>query len=442
MNAPLSAVVLAAGLGTRMRSRTAKHLHPLLGRRMVDWVLDALRPLMPEPLVVVAAPSTADAFADDVCVAVQEHPLGTGDAARIGAAALGDEARDVLIVSGDTPLLTTEVLRELVAAHRATSPAATVLSAEPPDPRSYGRIVRALDGALEAIVEASDATPEQLALREVGTSIYAFRADALRFAVDRLDPRNAQGELYLTDAVGHLIAAGERVDVHRAADAALTEGVNTRGELAEAAAALRDRVNAAHMTAGVGISDPASTWIDADVEIEADALIHPFTVLSGRTRVGAGSQIGPHAVVVDADIGRDAVVGPFCYLRPQTSLAARAKAGTFVEIKNSRIGEGAKVPHLSYIGDAEIGDGTNVGAGGITVNFPHRPGPKGRTTIGRNVRTGVHNAFVAPVIIGDDAWIAAGSVITDDVPAGSLAGFPPRQVTREGYVYRESDSPD
>ena len=442
MTERLSAVVLAAGLGTRMRSRTPKHLHPLLGRRMVDWVVEAVRPLGPSPLVVVASPETADAFGDDVRVAVQEHPLGTGDAARVGADALGDEPGDVLVVAGDAALLTSELLQEVVAAHRETGPAATALSAEPSDPRAYGRIIRAHDGSLEAIVEASDATPEQLAVREVGTSIYVFRGDALRSALERLDAHNAQGELYLTDAVAHLAAAGERVLVHRATNATLTEGVNTRAELAAAAAVLRDRVNGAHMAAGVAIVDPASTWIDAGVEIEADAVIHPFTLLRGRTLVATGAEIGPHTVVVDAEIGADALVGPFCYLRPQTSLAARAKAGTFVEIKNSRIGEGAKVPHLSYIGDAEIGEGTNVGAGGITVNYPHRQGPKGRTAIGRNVRTGVHNAFVAPVTIGDDAWIAAGSVITDDVPAGALAGFPPRQVTREGYVYRESDSPD
>jgi bifunctional UDP-N-acetylglucosamine pyrophosphorylase/glucosamine-1-phosphate N-acetyltransferase len=314
------------------------------------------------------------------------------------------------------------------------------LSAEPPEARAYGRIVRAADGSLAAIVEASDATPEQLAIREVGTSIYVFRADALRRALGRLDARNAQGELYLTDAVAHLVADGERVHVHRAGDASLTEGVNTRAELAAAAAALRDRVNAAHMAAGVGIVDPLTTWIDADVEIEADAVVHPFTALRGATRIASGAEIGPHAVVVDAEVGADALVGPFCYLRPRTTLAARAKAGTFVEIKNSRIGEGAKVPHLSYIGDADVGDGANVAAANVTANFSHRPGvPKGRTRIGRNVRTGVDNTFKAPVTIGDDAWIFPGTVITDDVPAGSLAGFPPRQVNKDGYVYRDRD---
>ena len=223
--------------------------------------------------------------------------------------------------------------------------------------------------------------------------------------------------------------------MHEAEDPAECEGVNTRAELAAAAAVLRDRINHAHMLAGVTIVDPASTWIDPTVELEADSTVQPFTVLRGSTTVAAGAEVGPHAVAVDSDIGPGALVGPFCYLRPGTVLENSAKAGAFVEIKNSRIGERTKVPHQSYIGDAEIGADTNIAAGNITVNFPHRPGkPKGRTTIGRNVRTGVHNAFVAPVEIGDEAWIGAGSVITDDVPPGSLAVARARQVTKEGYV--------
>jgi bifunctional UDP-N-acetylglucosamine pyrophosphorylase/glucosamine-1-phosphate N-acetyltransferase len=216
--------------------------------------------------------------------------------------------------------------------------------------------------------------------------------------------------------------------------------VNTRAELAAAAATLRDRVNAEHLKNGAGIVDPRSTWIDASVALEQDCVIHPFTVLRGSTRVGARAEIGPHVVAIDAVIGPETTVGPFCYLRPGTVLEAGAKAGTFVEIKNSTVGERTKVPHLSYIGDAEIGEGTNIGAGGITVNYPHRPGrPKGRTRIGKNVRTGVQNAFVAPVEIGDDVWIAAGTVVSDDVPAGALTGFPPKQVIREGYVYDQRD---
>jgi bifunctional UDP-N-acetylglucosamine pyrophosphorylase/glucosamine-1-phosphate N-acetyltransferase len=310
-----------------------------------------------------------------------------------------------------------------------------VLSFEPPDPRAYGRIVRDGDGGLRAIVEAADAGPDVLRIGEVNSSIYVFRPDKLWPVLDRLEPANAQGELYLTDAVRYLVEDGDRVGVFRAPDSEEVEGVNTRAELADAGAALRDRVNRELMLAGVTIVDPATTWIDRSCELEPDSTIHPFTVLRGQTKVGRGAQVGPHVVAVDADIGPRALVGPFCYLRPGTVLAADAKAGTFVEMKNSRIGERTKVPHLSYIGDADVGEDTNIAAGNITANFPHEPGqPKGRTTIGRNVKTGIHNGFEAPVEIGDDAWIAGGSYITEDVPPESLAGFPPRQVTKEGYL--------
>jgi bifunctional UDP-N-acetylglucosamine pyrophosphorylase / glucosamine-1-phosphate N-acetyltransferase len=426
-----AAVVMAGGLGKRMRSATPKHLHPILGRRMVDWVLETARPLGPDPLVVIASPESAGAFGETP-VAVQETPLGTGDAVRCARETVG-AASDLLVLSGDTPLLTTELLRDLVETHRAAGVAASVLTFEPADARAYGRIVRAADGAVEAIVEARDATPEQLALTECNSSIYVFRTEVLWPALERLQPHNAQGELYLTDAVRDLVVSGERVAAHVAPDAAETEGVNTRVELAAAAAALRDRINREHMLAGVAIFDPASTWIDPGVTIEPDAAVHPFTVLRGVTSVAAGAEIGPHVVAIDAEIGPDATVGPFCYLRPGTVLGPRSKAGVFVEIKKSTIGQDTKVPHLSYIGDAEIGEGTNIGAGSITANFPHQPGqPKGRTTIGDNVRVGVDTMFRAPVTVGDDAWTAAGSVITDDIPPGALAGFPPRQVTKEG----------
>jgi len=422
-----------------MRSALPKHLHPILGRRMVDWVLEAARPLGPDPLVVIASPDSRDAFGD-TAVAVQERPLGTGDAVRSARGAVGEGAASLLVLSGDTPLLTTELLRALVETHRREAAAATVLSFEPADSRAYGRVVRAGDGTVAAIVEAADASPEQLELAECNSSIYVFRSELLWPALDRLQPHNAQGELYLTDAVRDLVAGGERVVAHVAADAAETEGVNTRVELAAAAATLRDRINRAHMLAGVGIVDPAATWIEPGVALEPDSTVHPFTVLRGATTVAAGAEIGPHVVAIDAEIGPDAVVGPFCYLRPGTVLGPRSKAGTFVELKQSTIGEGTKVPHLSYVGDAEIGAGTNIGAGTITANFPHQPGlPKGKTTIGDNVRVGVDNVFVAPVTVGDDAWTAAGSVVTDDVPDNALAGFPPRQVNKEGRGGKRDD---
>ena len=428
---------MAAGLGTRMRSDVPKHLHPILGRRMVDWVLASSKALGVEQVVVVVSPSTTADF-DGLTVAVQEEPRGTGDAVRCARAALEGRVDDVLVLSGDTPLLTTQVLGDLLETHRRSDVAATVLSFEPDDPKHYGRVLRSSDGGLAAIVEHRDATEEQREVREVNSSIYVFRADRLWPVLDRLDPHNAQGELYLTDTVAILVGDGEHVAVHKGDDPVETEGVNTRVELAAAAAALRDRINAAHMLGGVTIVDPASTWIDADATLEPDAVVHPFTVIRGSSRIAARAEVGPHAVIVDSIVGEGALVGPFCYLRPGSVLEAGAKAGTFVEIKNSRIGERTKVPHLTYLGDADVGADTNVAAGNITANQDHTR-VKDRTTIGRNVRTGVDNTFVAPVSIGDDAWIAAGSVITEDVPAGALAIARAKQVNKEGRGGKRDD---
>jgi bifunctional UDP-N-acetylglucosamine pyrophosphorylase / glucosamine-1-phosphate N-acetyltransferase len=434
---------MAAGLGTRMRSATPKHFHPLLGRRMVDWVIEVARELGADPLVVVTNPQNVGDF-EDVVVAVQAEPRGTGDAAASARAALEGFEGDVFVLSGDTPLLTRELLEGLADEHRRAEASATLLSFEPETPFPYGRVVRDEDGTVQRVVEEGDATEEERGIRELNSSTYVFRAAALWGALDRLDPGNAQGELQLTDAIAHVIADGGVATAHRSPDQLAPVGVNTRADLATAAALLRARVNRAHLLAGVTIVDPDSTWIDADVELEADATIHPFTVLRGRTRVAAGAEVGSHCVVADAVVGRNALVGPFCYLRPGTVLEEDAKAGAFVEIKNSRLGRGAKVPHSSYVGDAEIGEDANVAAGNITANLSHHPGrEKGRTVIGRNVRTGVDNTFVAPVEIGDDAWVAPGSVITEDVPPGSLAGFPPRQVTKRGWVYdKRNDDAD
>jgi bifunctional UDP-N-acetylglucosamine pyrophosphorylase / glucosamine-1-phosphate N-acetyltransferase len=429
---------MAGGLGTRMKSAVPKHFHTLLGRRMVGWVIETGRAAGADPLVVVASPSARDEFgASGVTVSIQERPLGTGDAVRAAAPALAGFDGDVLVLSGDTPLLTSELLAELVATHRREGAAATVLSAIPPDPRVYGRIVRGADGRVERIVEGTDASPEEQAIREINSSIYVFRAAALWPALERLEPKNVQGELYLTDTIELLVAAGETVAAHVAPDSRETDGVNTRVELAQAARVLRDRINERHMLAGVTIVDPETTWIEPEVEIAEDVTIHPFTLLAGATRIESGAVIRSHVEAIDAHIGAGGTVGPFCYLRPGTTLGQDGKAGTFVEIKNSRIGDRTKVPHLSYVGDAEIGDDTNVGAGAITANFPHQPGqPKGRTRIGSNVRTGIHNGFVAPVEVGDGAWIAAGSVITEDVPPDALGIARPRQENKEGYAAR------
>jgi bifunctional UDP-N-acetylglucosamine pyrophosphorylase/glucosamine-1-phosphate N-acetyltransferase len=421
----VTAVVMAAGLGTRMKSATPKHLHPLLGRRLVDWVVEAAREAGIERVVVVTSPDAADAF-PDAEVAVQQQPLGTGDAVRAARDTLRGHAGDVLVLNGDVPGLEAQTLRDLLETHRDENAAGTVLAFEPEDVRSYGRIVRDGNGRLARIVEAKDASPEELALREVNSGIYVFAADKLWPVLDRLEPKNAQGELYVTDTLGLLVADGERVAVHTAPTAWEVEGINTRVELAFVAGKLRDRINAAHMLNGVTIVDPSSTWIEAGVEIDRDVTIHPFTVVRGDVRIGEGAELGP-----------------FAYVRPGTSLGERGKIGAFVEVKNSRIGARTKVPHLSYIGDAEVGEGTNIGAGAVTANFKHEPGlPKARTTIGSNVRTGINNVFDAPVTSGDDAWIAPGAVITDDVPPGSLAGFAPRQETKEGWVYEKHGKPD
>ena len=431
----VAAVVMAAGLGTRMRSATPKHLHPLLGRRIVDWVTASAAAAGADPIVVVASPETAGGF-DGADVAVQSAPLGTGDAVRTARPRLESFRGDVLVLSGDAPLLSAELLGELVATHRRENAAATVLSFEPPDARAYGRIVRDGAGRLARIVEAADATPDELELREVNSSIYVFAAAKLWPALDRLEAHNAAGELYLTDTIGFLVDDGDPVALHVAPDPVEAEGINTRAELAAAAAALRDRINHAHMLAGVTIVDPATTWIEPTVELEPDVTVHPFTYLRGATKVERGAEILGSVVAVDARLGPGVCVGPFCYLRPGTVLEADAKAGTFVELKNTQVGPGAKVPHLSYLGDADVGAGANIAAGNITANYPHEPGRgKTRTRIGGNVRTGVDNTFVAPVEVGDDAWLAPGAVITDDVPPGSLAGFAPRQTTKEGWVY-------
>ena len=431
--------MLAGGLGTRMRSKTQKHFHRLLGRRMIDWVVEAARRVDADPLVVVTSPLGAPEL-DGLTVAIQTEPRGTGDAVAAARPALDGFSGDLLVLSGDAPAVSPEALRGLLETHRREGAAATVLSFRPADPCEYGRVLRGDDGTVRAIVEAGDATPEELAIDEVNSSIYVFDAARVWPALEELDTANEQGELYLTDAVRVLVENGDRVAAYVAPDPIEVEGVNTRAELADAAAALRDRINHEHMLAGVTIVDPQTTWIEADVEIEPDATIHPFTVINGTSRVSAGATVGPHAVVVDAVIGPGATVGPFCYLRPGTHLEAGAKAGTFVEIKNSRIGEGAKVPHLSYIGDADVGEGTNIGAGAITANYRPELGPgKFRTEIGRNVHTGSDNVFVAPVTIGDNAWVAAGSVVTKNVPPGALAVARSKQVTKEGYDDRKHD---
>jgi bifunctional UDP-N-acetylglucosamine pyrophosphorylase / glucosamine-1-phosphate N-acetyltransferase len=449
-------VILAAGQGTRMRSRTPKVLHDLCGQPMIAWPVAAALAAGAGKVVVVDGPDRPleGKLPDGVELAIQSDPNGTGGAVQAAADALPREGT-VLVLAGDAPLVDGPTLQALVDAHTSSGAAATLLSAEHPEPRGYGRIVRDADGHVACIVETKaegDATPEELAIAEVNASVYAFDAAALHDALGRLGTDNAQGELYLTDTVSILRGDGRSVGAHIAEDWQVVLGVNDRVALAEVRALLQRRILETHMLSGVTVIDPSTTCVDAGVEIGRDAVLEPMTVLRGATRIGAGSRVGPsttlidarlgegvtilNAHVVDAELHDGVTVGPFAYLRPGTVLRAGSKAGTFVELKNSDIGEGTKVPHLSYLGDADVGPGTNIGAANVTANYDGVR--KHRTRIGSGVKTAVDTTFVAPVEVGDNAWTGAGAVVRQDVPEGALAvGVPARLI--EGYDARRRD---
>ncbi len=449
-------LVMAAGEGTRMRSSTPKMLHPVCGRAMVAWPILAAREAGAGRVVAIDSPSRniVPGLPDEVQIVTQPKSDGTGGAVR-AALPLIEEAETVLVLSGDHPLITAGNISGLLDTHAKEGTAATLLTIELDDPGSYGRVVRAPSGEVERVVEAKtagDATAEQLAIREVNAGTYVFQAASLAEALGKLSNDNAQGEYYLPDVLPALREAGHTVAAHLSEDLAVTMGVNNRADLAAVEAIARRRILDAHMLAGVTVVDPGSTWVDADVEIAADVRIEPGTNLRGHTKLGAGSTVGPLSTLIDAELGENvsvphsylvecevgdgANVGPFAYLRPGASLAAGAKAGTFVEIKNSRIGEGAKVPHLAYVGDAEVGAGSNLGAGTITANYDGFR--KNRTTIGRNVRIGVDTMLIAPVEVGDGAYTGAGAVIKSDVPEGALAVSENEQRNIEGYADRKA----
>ena len=435
---PLACVVMAGGKGTRMRSALPKVLHPIWGRPLLGWVLAAVHGAGADRVVVVVPPDAAEAVAavaGDAQTVVQPDQLGTGDAVRCALPALADHDGDVLIVSGDTPLLTAALLRGLVEHHRAADAAATVATFRADPPGAYGRVLR--DGDAIRIVEAKDATPAELAIDEVNAGLYVVAADALRPALAGISNGNAQGEYYLPDVVPAIAAAGGAVAASLVDDASLLLGVNTRVELAEAAAIIRARLVEEHLLAGAGIVDPASTFIDADVVLEPDCVVHPHTILRGATRLAAGAEAGPHSVIDGSVLETGAKAGPFAHLRPGTHLRAGARVGAFAETKNADVGARSKIPHLSYVGDAEIGEDSNIGAGNITANYDGVE--KHRTVIGDRVRTGSDCVFVAPVTIGDDATTGAGSIITDDVPAEALAIARARQVVKEHYAKRKRD---
>jgi bifunctional UDP-N-acetylglucosamine pyrophosphorylase / glucosamine-1-phosphate N-acetyltransferase len=449
-------LIMAAGEGTRMRSSVPKVLHPVCGRPMIAWPAIAAREAGAGRVCLIVSPEhdLGVALPDGAETVVQPRPDGTGGAARAALDIVRD-SETVVVLNGDHPLVSAAVIEELVSAHREAGAAATVMSVERDDAESLGRIVRDPNGDFERIVETKHPEgipPEVLAIREVNTNQFAFEAAALADALGRLGNDNPAGEYYLGDVLPLIRDSGGRVIAHRTDDLTVNLGVNNRVELAVANKIARRRILERHMLAGVTVTDPEATWIDAGIEIEPDAVIEPGTTLRGRTRIGRASVIGPHTTLIDSTIGAEVrvphsylvqcevadgcQVGPFAYLRPGATLHAGAKAGTFVEIKNSEIGEGAKVPHLSYVGDAEVGAGSNLGAGTITANYDGFR--KHRTKIGRDTRVGVDTTLVAPVNVGDAAYTGAGSVVTEDVPPGALGISRPEQKNVDGYAEKKA----
>ncbi len=443
-----------------MRSATPKLLHPLCGRPMIAWPVAAAEEAGAAKVVVVDSPEQPlqAALNGTVTFAIQSQARGTADAVKAAADHIDPDA-PVVILAGDVPLITAETLRELVATHEHQGAAATMATALLDDPSGYGRVIRAPDGTVERVVETKapgDATELELHIREVNTGIFAFDGRALLDALQQVRGDNAQGEFYLPDVLPIIRSHERTVVAHELQDPTETLGVNDRIALASVSQIAQRRIHERHMLAGVTIVLPDATIIDAGVEIGQDTVIAPFTSLHGDTRIGAGSTVGPHTTVHDssigdgstvlhsflkeADVGDRVSVGPFAYLRPGAQLRTGSKAGTFVEIKNSDVGAGSKIPHLSYIGDADIGEGSNLGAATITANYDGKN--KHRTTIGSRVKTSVDTTLVAPVTLGDDVYTGAGSVITDDIPDGALGIARERQRNIEGYAERRERSGD
>ena len=449
-------VVLAAGEGTRMKSAKPKVLHEVAGRTLVGHVLSAVDSLKPKHVRVVvgagreAVEAHLAQVAPSVTTIFQERRGGTGHATQLALAGT-DISGTILILAGDTPMLTGESLQQLLDLHHAGGFTASVLTAEHPDPTGYGRIVRSDDGSLLRIVEERDADDFVKAIYEVNSGVYAFDAKALSGAIGKLSTDNAQGELYLTDVIEILRNEGGTIAAALIEDFIEILGVNDRVQLAESAALLRDRINEEFMRAGVTILDPTTTWIDATAEIASDVTIYPGTAILGSSKIATGAIIGPRTTLesctvlagakivesncINATIGKDAQVGPYSYLRKDTVLGTGAKAGSFVEMKNAKVGDGSKVPHLSYVGDATIGEGTNIGAATIFVNYDGVE--KHHTIVGDHVRIGSDSMLVAPVSIGDGAYTAAGSVITEDVPPGAMGVARGKQRNVLGWVMRK-----
>ena len=456
MKNPDVVIVLAAGEGTRMKSSISKVLHPIAGRTILGHVLEAVKPLSAKELRVVigahheAVQNHLSQISPNAVSVYQAERNGTGHAVQLALAG-ATTTGSVLILAGDTPLLSTETLQEFVAIHSANQSSASVLTADLPDPFGYGRIVRDDEGAISRIVEEREANEDEKSITEINAGVYLFDNGSLREACAKLSKENSQGELYLTDVIALIKAAGKVALAVRTNDYNEILGINDRSQLAECTAIMRDMINDRVMKSGVTIIDPTTTWIDVDAKIASDVTIHPGSLIAGATTIETGAIIGPRtslrnvvvkagATVVestctDSEIGEGANVGPYSFLRPGTKLAAHAKAGAYVEIKNSTVGEGSKVPHLSYVGDATIGAGSNIGAATIFVNYDGVE--KHQTTIGDHVRIGSDTMLVAPVTVGDGAYTAAGSIITEDVPAGSIGVARAKQRNVLGWVLRK-----
>lgn len=448
------AIVLAAGEGTRMKSSLSKVLHPIGGTTVIDHVIRAVSPISKEISVVVGAHREAveehlQKIAPQAKRVHQAERNGTGHAVQLALADTNVTGK-VLVVAADTPLLRAETLRDFALAHAEFGSVASVLTAILPDPTGYGRIVRDDEGEISAIIEERDADDEIREIDEINTGVYLFDINELRTASQQLSNNNSQGELYLTDVIALIKKANKVVEAIISNDFTETLGINDRSQLAECAAIMRDRINHLHMVNGVTILDPETTWIDVDVVISNDVTILPGSALRGATRIASGAVIGPRTTLTDvevgtgatiaesvaseAEIGAEASVGPFSFIRPGTRLAAKTKVGAYVEVKNSTIGEGSKVPHLSYVGDATIGEGSNIGAATVFVNYDGVE--KHRSEIGNHVRVGSDTMIVAPVSIGDGAYTAAGSVITEDVPPGAIGVARAKQRNVLGWVLR------
>lgn len=448
-----AAVVLAAGLGTRMRSRTPKILHPLCGRPMLAYVLDAWDEALAEldggdtgattPVVVYSPMTEAvrEVVGQRGRLALQEVPRGTGDAVRAALEKLPKQAKEVLVLSGDVPLVEGDQLVAVVEQRRLDDAAIALASVFAADPAELGRVVRSEFGSVERIVEARDATEEELDTNEVNAGVYAFDANWLRRRISTLTPSASNGELYLTELVQLAREDGRIVSAVGFDDDGTLDGINDRSQLAQAEWALRVRINERHMRAGVTMRDPSTVYVDWDVKIATDVVLDPGVILRGATTIGEGSAVGPDTTIVDSAVGRDCVVtrsviegstiedgahvGPYSHLRPGSHVGPGAEVGNYAEIKNSRLGARVKQHHVSYVGDAEIGEGTNIGAGTITANWDGKV--KNRTRVGRNAFLGVDTMLVAPIEVGEGARTGAGAVVTRDVPPGKLAvGVPAR----------------